>query len=59
MCTGDNDNVWRPENIVFAFRQLINNSLLSILVPITIIFMASFNIFGVSITKYGNHQDCY
>ena len=54
MCTGDNDNVWRPENIVFAFRQLINNSLLSILVPITIIFMASFNIFGVSITKYGS-----
>ena len=54
MCTGDNDNVWRPENIVFAYRQLINNSLLSILVPITIIFMASFNIFGVSITKYGS-----
>lgn len=54
MCTGDNDNVWRPENIIFAFRQLINNSLLSILVPITIIFMASFNIFGVSITKYGS-----
>ena len=54
MCTGDNDNVWRPENLVFAYRQLINNSLLSILVPITIIFMASFNIFGVSITKYGS-----
>lgn len=54
MCTGDNDNVWRPENIIFAFRQLINNSLLSILVPITIIFMSSFNIFGVSITKYGS-----
>lgn len=54
MCTADNDNVWRPENIVFAFRQLINNTLLSILVPITIIFMASFNIFGVSITKYGS-----
>ena len=54
MCTGDNENVWRPENIVFALRQLFNNSLLTIIVPITIIFMASFNIFGVSITKYGS-----
>ena len=54
MCTGDDKNVWRPENIVFAFRQLIDNTTLSIIVPITIIFMASFNIFGVSITKYGS-----
>ena len=54
MCTADEDNVWRPENIVFALRQLFNNSLLTIVVPITIIFMASFNIFGVSITKYGS-----
>ena len=54
MCSGDNDNVWHPENIIFAFRQLINNSLLSIIVPITIIFMASLNIFGVSVTKYGS-----
>ena len=54
MCTGDDENVWRPENIVFAFRQLINNTVLSIIVPITIIFMSTFNIFGVSITKYGS-----
>ena len=54
MCTGDDDNVWRPENIIFAFRQLFENRTLSIIVPITIIFMSSFNIFGVSITKYGS-----
>jgi len=54
MCTGDNDNVWRPENIVFAFQQLFDNTILSIIVPITIIFMSSFNILGVSITKYGS-----
>ena len=54
MCTSDNANVWRPENIFFAFRQLFNNGLLCILVPINLIFMGSFNIFGVSITKYGS-----
>ena len=54
MCTPDNDYVYRPENIVFALRQLINNRVLIIIVPITIIFMSSFNIFGVSITKYGS-----
>ena len=54
MCTPDNDYVYRPENIVFAIRQLINNRVLIIIVPITIIFMSSFNIFGVSITKYGS-----
>ena len=54
MCTGDDENVWRPENIVFAFRQLFENKVLTIIVPITIIFMSTFNIFGVSITKYGS-----
>jgi drug/metabolite transporter (DMT)-like permease len=54
MCTEDDDNEWRPENIVFALRQLIDNHILTIIVPITIIFMSSFNIFGVSITKYGS-----
>ena len=54
MCTGDDENVWRPENIVFAFKQLFDNRVLIIIVPITIIFMSTFNIFGVSITKYGS-----
>ena len=54
MCTEDDDHEWRPENIVFALRQLIDNHILTIIVPITIIFMSSFNIFGVSITKYGS-----
>ena len=54
MCTGDDDKIWRPENIVFAFRQLYHSRILSIIVPITIIFMSSFNILGVSITKYGS-----
>ena len=54
MCTGDDKNVWRPENIVFALRQFVENHILTILVPITIIFMSSFNILGVSITKYGS-----
>jgi drug/metabolite transporter (DMT)-like permease len=54
MCTEDDNKEWRPENIVFALRQLIDNHILTIIVPITIIFMSSFNIFGVSITKYGS-----
>jgi len=54
MCTGDDENVWRPENILFAFDQLINNTILSIIVPIAVLFMSSFNILGVSITKYGS-----
>ena len=54
MCTGDDKNVWRPENIVFALRQYVENGTLTVLVPITIIFMSSFNILGVSITKYGS-----
>ena len=54
MFTWDDKNLWRPENIVFAFRQLIDNTTLTIIVPITIIFMASFIIFDVSITKYGS-----
>ena len=54
MCTGDDENVWRPENIVFALRQYVENKILTIIVPITIIFMSSFNILGVSITKYGS-----
>ena len=54
MSTGDDKNIWRPENIVFAFRQLIDNTTLTIIVPTTIIFMASFNIFGACITKYGS-----
>ena len=54
MCTSDENNVWRPENLIFALRQLWENRILTIIVPITIIFMSSFNIFGVSITKYGS-----
>ena len=54
MCTGDEDNVWRPENIIFALRQFVKNKTLTIIVPITIFFMSSFNILGVSITKYGS-----
>ena len=54
MCTGDDENVYRPENIIFALRQYVENHILTILVPITIIFMSSFNILGVSITKYGS-----
>ena len=54
LCTGDDYNVYKPENIIFALRQYIENKYLTILVPITIIFMSSFNILGVSITKYGS-----
>ena len=54
MCTGDEDNVWRPENIVFALRQFVKNKVLTTIVPITIFFMSSFNILGVINTKYGN-----
>ena len=54
MCTPNQENVWRPEDLIFAFKQLFKNRTLTILVPITIIFMSSFNIFGVCITKYGS-----
>ena len=54
MCTGDDENVYRPENIVFALRQYVENKVLTALVPIAIFFMSSFNILGVSITKYGS-----
>ena len=54
MCTGDEENVYRPENIVFALRQYVENKVLTALVPIAIFFMSSFNILGVSITKYGS-----
>ena len=54
ICTSNQKNVWRPEDIIFAFKQLFKNRTLTILVPITIIFMSSFNIFGVCITKYGS-----
>ena len=54
MCTGDDENVYRPENIVFALRQYAENKVLTALVPIAIFFMSSFNILGVSITKYGS-----
>ena len=54
MCTEDDKRNWRPENLLFAFRQLFNNNVLMIIVPTVIIFMASFNILGVSITKYGS-----
>ena len=54
MCTPNQKNVWRPEDIIFAFKQIFENKILIILLPITIIFMSSFNIFGVSITKYGS-----
>ena len=54
MCTKDEkEYYYRPENIVFAFKQIINNVYLMILIPIAIISMSSYNIFGVSITKYG------
>ena len=56
MCTrsGVEENVWRPEDIIFAFKQLFDSGVLMTIVPITIFFMASFNILGVSITKYGS-----
>ncbi len=54
MCTSDDKNEWRPENIAFALRQFIDNGVLTIIVPITIFFMSTFNILGVSITKYGS-----
>ena len=38
----------------FALRQFIDNGVLTIIVPITIFFMSTFNILGVSITKYGS-----
>ena len=54
MCTPDDDNVYRPENIVYACRQIYESGTLAALVPIAIFFMSSFNILGVSITKYGS-----
>lgn len=54
MCTEDDKGNWYPENILFTFRQLFNNSVLMVIVPTVIIFMSSFNILGVSITKYGS-----
>ena len=54
ICNADESNVWRVENIFFAFRQIFDNNTLIILLPITLISMATFNIFGVSLTKYGS-----
>ena len=54
ICTEDDKRNWYPENIIFALRQLFHNNILIIIVPTVIIFMSSFNILGVSITKYGS-----
>ena len=54
MCSPDEDNVYRPENIVYAIKQIGDSTALAVLVPIAIFFMSSFNILGVSITKYGS-----
>ena len=54
ICTEDDKRNWYPENLLFAFKQLFNNNVLMIIVPTVIIFMSSFNILGVSITKYGS-----
>ena len=54
ICTEDDKRNWYPENLIFAFRQLFHNNVLIIIVPTVIIFMSSFNILGVSITKYGS-----
>jgi hypothetical protein len=45
MCTPDDKYVYRPENIVFALRQYVENHILTILVPITIIFMSNQAVF--------------
>ena len=54
MCTPDDDGIYRPENAIFALRQIGNSTALAALVPICVFFMSSFNILGVSVTKYGS-----
>ena len=54
MCTPDDDGIYRPENTLFALRQIGHSKILAALVPICVCFMASFNILGVSVTKYGS-----
>ena len=51
-CTKDGKNNYRVENAIYAFEQLNNKTILS-LVLVLFVFLIPYNIFGISITRYG------
>ena len=51
-CTKDDNDIYRVENAIYAFEQLNNKTILS-LVLVLFVFLIPYNIFGISITRYG------
>ena len=51
-CTKDDNDIYRVENAIYAFEQL-NNKTILILVLFVFVILIPYNIFGMSITRYG------
>jgi hypothetical protein len=51
LCFTDNEGVTRLENMIFAFRQLINSFSISVFLMIYISSMAIYNYVGIMVTK--------
>jgi len=51
-CTQDDNGNWRMENVIYAFKQFENSTIL-ILIIFLFLILIFYNIFGISINKYG------
>ena len=53
LCTKDDGNDWRVENIIFAFQQINENEVITIFIIVFFICIFPNNLFGITINKYG------
>ena len=53
LCTKDGNDIWRIENVIFAFEQIFDNHKILIYVIVLTISLFVFNMFGISIIKTG------
>jgi drug/metabolite transporter (DMT)-like permease len=54
VCSQDDQDNWKLENTVFAFRQMGDNGLLLFFVILYVCSIAVFNFVGISVTKYAS-----
>jgi drug/metabolite transporter (DMT)-like permease len=54
ICSHDDNDEWKLENTVFAFRQMGDNGALLFFVILYVCSIAVFNFVGISVTKYAS-----
>ena len=52
LCIEDDNGNWRIENVIYALKKFENNTILMLII-ILFILLIFYNVFGISITKYG------